>query len=55
MVLLTDVSITVSYPIVLEKSSATVFSLQRERCFPGGQVSEGHGWDGASWDQLLVN
>jgi hypothetical protein len=42
-------------PIVLVKSSAVVFSLRREKCFLEGRVSEGHGWDGVSWGQLLVN
>ena len=41
--------------IVLVKSSVTVFSSRRERCFPGGCVLEGHGWDGTPWDQLLIN
>ena len=53
--MLCDVSITVSYPIVLVKSSATGFCYDEESVFPGGCVSEGHGWDGAPWDQLLVN
>jgi hypothetical protein len=42
-------------PIVLVKSSAAIFSLRRGECFPGGRVLEGHGWDSALWDQLLVN
>jgi hypothetical protein len=42
-------------PIVLVKSSTTVFSLRQGKCLPGGRVLEGHGWDGAPWDQLLVN
>jgi hypothetical protein len=42
-------------PIVLVMSSTTVFLLQRGKCFRGGCVLEGHDWDGAPWDQLLVN
>jgi hypothetical protein len=41
--------------IVLVKSSTTVFSLRRGKCFPESRVLEGHGWDGMPWDQLLVN
>jgi hypothetical protein len=41
--------------IILVKSSVAVFSLRRGKCFPGGRVLEGHRWDGAPWDQLLVN
>jgi hypothetical protein len=39
----------------LVKSFISVFSLRREKCFSGGHVLEGHGWDGVLWDQLLVN
>jgi hypothetical protein len=42
-------------PIVLVKSSAVVFLLRRGKCFPEGRVLGGYGWDGALWDQLLVN
>jgi hypothetical protein len=42
-------------PLVLVKSSVVVFSLRQGKCFPGGHVLEGHGWDGVPWNQLLVN
>jgi hypothetical protein len=42
-------------PIILIKSFAAIFPLQREKCFRKGCVLEGHGWDSAPWDQLLVN
>jgi hypothetical protein len=41
--------------IVLVKSSTAVFSLRQGKWFFGGCVSEGHGWDGVLWGQLLVN
>jgi hypothetical protein len=42
-------------PIVLVKFSTVVFSLRRESEFPEVLFCEGQGWDGAPWDQLLVN
>jgi hypothetical protein len=42
-------------PIVLVKSSTAIFLLRRGKCFLESHVLEGHGWDGAPWDQLLVN
>jgi hypothetical protein len=31
------------------------FLVTTRKVIPGGRVSEGHGWDGAPWDQLLIN
>jgi hypothetical protein len=42
-------------PIVLVKSSAVTFSLQRERKIPGVVFRKGYDWDGEPRDQLLVN
>jgi hypothetical protein len=41
--------------IVLVKSFAAVFSLQRGKCFPGDRALEGLGWDDVPCNQLLVN